>query len=326
MADADTDLPEIPGDRFWPLPMGGGDRKVGVEIEFAGLTEREAAARVVSSWGGRVAEAGMHALMVEGTRHGTVTVELDTALKEGVTSDLGDLLLDAAREVVPVEVVTPPLPEEALPEAGRLIEALAAAGAEGSRSGPLRAFGLHLNPEVAGETAAQIVPVARAYGLVEDVLRAEAPPDPSRRLTPFVDPWPRAFVDRLAAEGGAWRLDDLRDAYLGDVGSRNHGLDLLPLLEHLFPEAVRAALPDAKGGRPAWHYRLPEAGLGQAGWRFAREWNRWVLVERVAVAPGLLDRLAQDWADHRADLTATRWDWGRRAGAAMAVADLWSDG
>ena len=326
MADADTDLPEIPGDRFWPLPMGGGDRKVGVEIEFAGLTEREAAARVVSSWGGRVAEAGMHALMVEGTRHGTVTVELDTALKEGVTSDLGDLLLDAAREVVPVEVVTPPLPEEALPEAGRLIEALAAAGAEGSRSGPLRAFGLHLNPEVAGETAAQIVPVARAYGLVEDVLRAEAPPDPSRRLTPFVDPWPRAFVDRLAAEGGAWRLDDLRDAYLGDVGSRNHGLDLLPLLEHLFPEAVRAALPDAKGGRPAWHYRLPEAGLGQAGWRFAREWNRWVLVERVAVAPGLLDRLAQGWADHRADLTATRWDWGRRAGAAMAAADLWGDG
>jgi len=313
---------DVPGDVFWPLP-GGAGRRVGVEVEFAGLSAPAAAACVAACWGGEVAETAPQVREVAGGRFGPVTVELDTALKAGVTSQIGQSLLEAARAVVPVEIVTAPLPEAALPEVARLIAALEEAGAEGSRSGPMRAFGLHLNPEVAGPDAETIVPVVRAWGLMEDALRAGDPVDATRRVTPFVDPWPRGFVDRLADEAAGWGLDALTDACLAEVGSRNHGLDLLPLLAHLRPETVRAALPDANGGRPAWHVRLPEAGLGRPDWSFAWEWNRWVLVERAARAPGLVDALGAAWRDHRGDPLTLRGAWAPRAAGLMAQADIW---
>jgi hypothetical protein len=46
----------------------------------------------------------------------------------------------------------------------------------------------------------------------------------------------------------------------------DRGLDLLPVLLHLDPARVRAALPREKvGARPALHYRLPRARVGEAG-------------------------------------------------------------
>jgi hypothetical protein len=108
----------------------------------------------------------------------------------------------------------------------------------------------------------------RAFALIEDWLRASDPIDPARRLLPFVDAWPRRLVDLLGAEGGGWSLGDLSDAYVMLSPTRNRALDLLPLLEHLDPERVRRALPEgqAKGGRPTWHYRLPEARVDEPDW------------------------------------------------------------
>lgn len=319
----------IPGDRFWPLPVptveGAAERRTGVEIEFSGLTEADAAALVAALWGGTVVAEGAHALTVEGGRLGEVKVELDIFLRDKAQSALADRLLDLSREVVPVEIVTAPLTMGDLPEVDRLMDRLDAAGALGSGEGVLLAFGIHLNPEVAARTADFIVPVARAYALVEHWLRASSPPDPMRRLLPFVNPWPRGFVDRIAEEGASWDLPRLRDVYLDLVGTRNHGLDLLPLLTELFPEAVRAALPSGqvKGGRPTWHYRLPETRLGGEHRSIAVEWNRWVLVERVAAEPDLLDRLAFAWAEHRAALTSFRSDWAHDVNRILAEADIW---
>jgi len=319
----------LPRDRLWPLPAttrpDGKPRRTGVEIEFSGLTEAAAAQLVARLWGGRVTERSPHVLAVEATRLGEIGIELDTALKDKADLPLADTLLDLSREVVPVEIVTPPLQPDDLAEIDGLLTALAQEGAKGSEDGLLLAFGLHLNPELAAETAGAVVPVARAFALVEQWLRAADPPDLSRRALPFIDPWPRVFVDRIADEGAEWGLDDLRDAYLELVGSRNHGLDLLPLLEHLFPERVRAALPDgaAKGGRPAWHYRLPQTGIGTPGWSFAREWNRWVLVERIAADAPLLDRLAGAWAAHRAALTSLRPNWAHDVSDILGQAEIW---
>jgi len=279
-----------------------------VEIEFAGLTERSAAELVQRLWGGHLAASAPRAFAVTGGRLGDVTVELDTALS---TTGAAGLLLEALGDLVPVEVVTPPLAPADLPEADRLVAALRAAGARGTRDGLAFGFGVHLNPEVAAESAAFILPVVRAFALLEDWLRAADPIDPARRLLPFVDPWPRPLVDALAAEGAGWDLAALTDSYLALSPSRNRALDLLPLLEHLDPGRVRAALPEgqAKGGRPTFHFRLPEARIDEADWSVAYEWNRWVLIERVAARPELLAALAEAWGAHRAALTTMWGDW-----------------
>ena len=329
MGETETSLDRIPRDRFWPLPVvrarAGTGRRTGVEIEFSDLTEREAASVIERLWGGTVDQRAPHEIEVDQTRFGTVKIELDTAWKDKAEGQVAEKLLDLSREVVPVEVVTPPLSEEDIPEVQRLMQALSEAGATGSEDGVLLAFGIHLNPEVAAETADYIVPVVRAFALLEPWLRAADPPDLSRRILPFIDPWPRAFVDRAAAEGGAWRLPELCDAYLELVRSRNHGLDLLPLLEHLFPDRVAAALPEgrAKGGRPTWHYRLPETGLGAEGWSFAYEWNRWVLVERVAADPALVRALSEAWEENRTVVPALGPDWAPIVQRLLEGAEIW---
>lgn len=326
MPAARSVIEHVPRDAFWPLPRprraDGQPRRTGIEIEFAGLDEAAAAALVQRLWGGDVQANGAQTRKLAGGRFGTVTVERDTAL-----SDRGaeGLVLDALGDLVPVEIVTAPLAPEDLPQADRLVAALRAAGARGTRASPAFGFGLHLNPEVAEEDAAFIVPVVRAFGLLEDWLRASAPPDLTRRLMPFVDPWPRALVDRLAGAADSWGLSDLTVAYLDHAPSRNHGLDLLPLLEWLDPDGVRSALPEgqAKGGRPTFHYRLPEARVDEADWTIAREWNRWVIVERVAARPALLAALAEGWQAHRAALTSLRGDWAREVEQLLAGARIW---
>jgi hypothetical protein len=212
-----------------------------------------------------------------------------------------------------------------MPQTDRLVRTLRAVGARGTRDGIAFGFGVHLNPEVAAETADAIMPTVRAFALIEDWLRASDPVDPARRLLPFVDAWPRRLVDLLAAEGGGWSLGDLSDAYVMLSPTRNRALDLLPLLEHVDPERVRRALPEgqARGGRPTWHYRLPEARVDEPDWSIAYEWNRWCIVERVAARPDLLETLARGWQDHRAALTTLRGDWALRVEAMLWDAEIW---
>ena len=318
---------------FWPLPQprraDGRPRRTGVEIELAGLTEAEVATCVQALWGGRIEADDPTRLRVEGSRLGAVTVVRDSALaRTGVEG----VLLEALGDMVPVEVVTPPLAAAEMPEADRLVAALRAAGARGTRDALRFGFGMHLNPEVVETTAEAILPVVRAYGLMEDWLRAADPIDPARRLLPFVDPWPRALVDRLAepadadpAPGALRGLSDLVATYLALTPTRNRGLDLLPLLEHLEPAQVRAVLSEgrAKGGRPTFHYRLPEARVDEPGWSVAYEWNRWVLVERVASRPELLSALSEEWRAHRAALLTIRPDWARTVEAHLLAARIW---
>ncbi len=316
---------KIATDRFWPLPqpdrVDGSARRTGIEIEFAGLTVRQAAEVVIDLYGGRIVGEGDDLFRVA-TDLGEMTIELDTALTaDGPAGFLRDVLGD----LVPVEIVTPPLAPDDLPQADRLVRTLRAVGARGTRDGIAFGFGVHLNPEVADETADAILPTVRAFGLIEDWLRASDPIDPARRLLPFVDAWPRRLVDLLAIGAEGWGLGELIDTYLRLSPTRNRGLDLLPMLEHFDPVRVRRALPEgqAKGGRPTWHYRLPEARVDEPDWTIAYEWNRWCLVERVAARPELLEALARGWREHRAALTTLRGDWAPRVEAMLLETEIW---
>ena len=300
--------------RFADLPRprtaAGTPRRAGIEIEFGGLTEQQAAEIARKALGGRVEAMGPHELRLVDSRAGTLKLYLDTAFRDKVGGTLGEIGLNLSRAVVPVEIVTPPLTPDLLPEIDRLRRALRGAGADGSREGLLLGFGLHLNVEVAGMESGDILPVLRAYALVEDWLRHADPMDSSRRLLPFSDPYPRRFIDALA-EAQDWTMEDIFTAYLHFNPTRNRGLDLLPLLAHLDPDRVLEVLTafGAVSPRPAFHYRLPDSRVDEAGWSIAYEWNRWIIVERLAAAPDLLQSLSARWLDHRAAIFSTQRDW-----------------
>ncbi|MEM1343516.1 MAG: amidoligase family protein [Pseudomonadota bacterium] len=272
---------------------------VGVEIEFAGLEVAQAAALAAQALGGRVEHQGTHLASVEGSAIGRIRFELDTRYAKepedpgALDQALDDLALresvaDALSVVVPVELITEPLDAAALTHLDTALDALAQAGATGTKDGALSAFGMHLNVALDPPEPARAIRIAAAYAFVEPWLRTEMAIDLTRRATPFVDPYPQAFVRALAracreGQPGLARFIALYGAW---NPSRNRGLDLWPLLGHLDPDATQAALgAPAKGARPAFHYRLPDSLLGQPGWSPQTDLTRWRAVERIADDP-----------------------------------------
>ncbi len=284
-----------------PTRHDGSPRRVGIEVECGGLTEARVAEIVAHRLGGRAQKTGPYAYTAEGTEIGDVEVLLDTALRERVDGAVARAGLDLGRAVIPVEFVTEPIAPERIPEIDALCGALAAAGAFGTQDGIALGFGLHLNVALPGMQIDDILPTLTAFALIEDWLRARMDLDPSRRLLPFVDPYPAPLLDRLCDPTTEWSLDRLTGVYLDTAGSRNHALDALPILKEAYPDRIVAAVAQMghKSARPAWHYRLPDARIDDPHWSIAREWNRWCLVERVAADRELTARLAARWRDYR---------------------------
>ena len=290
------------------LPEGpGAPRAVGVELEFGALAPERAADIAGRTLGGRVSAVSAAEWRLEGARIddapvGEVKIYLDTALRPEGRDRAAVAGVALARQIVPIEIVTPPLPQTALPALERLVDALRDAGAEGSRSHLLHGFGLHLNVTLADpEHGADLPRIARAFALLEPWLRLRDPLDLARRALPFTQPFPEPFVDALAAlpDGDAADLFDLLDTH---ITSRNHGLDLLPAYAALAPRRF-ADHPGASGAvsaRPAYHYRMGESRVDEPAWSLGYEWRRWWLVERVGADAGLTGRLASAWIAARA--------------------------
>ena len=320
----------IPTETPLPLPQprtsADTPREVGVEIELGGLTEDQVAETVAEVLGGTPKRTAEFDRLVEGSRLGDIEVYLDTAFrKDG--GKLVETTIEMARNVLPVEIVTPPVSPEQIADLDTLCTALAETGARGSRDGMLLGFGIHFNPQVVSTDLPHILPTLRAFGLLEEVLRRMDPIDPSRRVQPFVDHWPRKLVDALA-DGDFEDTGDLIGTYLEHAPSRNYALDALPLFMEI--DADRVAQGEHGLGkvsaRPTWHYRLPDCRVDEPQWSLAYEWNRWVMVEEVASDAALLESLAAEWRAHREDLLSTRGDWAERAAAMVAEAGFMPQG
>ena len=316
---------DIPTDTFLPLPDHSGwpsaRRRTGIEIEFAGLSVDEAAQVIRHLWGGTIEPVDDRDLKVNGGQFGDVKVELDISLQKKWAEDIATQALGA---LVPVEIVTAPLAQGDLPQVDMLVAALRKAGALGTRARLAYGFGLHLNPELPGPDGVGLVEVARAYALLEPWLRQSDPIDPARRVLPFVDPWPVCLTDALAQAKG-YTVDQFARIYATHAPSRHYGLDLLPALQELRPDALRdVPEPHLKGARPTFHYRLPEARLDEPGWSIAYEWNRWCLIEAVAANTSVLEDLAQRWQDHRTALVPRGRDWAAQVETVLETANLLS--
>ena len=301
MAIPPTDLPARPPAARFPvlpdLPEGAGaPRAVGLELEFGTLPPDRAAAICQVEAGGHLRQVSASEWVLEDSCFGRLRIYLDSAWRPAGRDTAAELGVAVARQVVPIEVVTEPLAQDRLPEIDALFGALERAGAEGSRAHLLHGFGLHLNVALADpDKGRDLTRIARAFALLEDWLRARDPLDMSRRVLPFTQPFPPRFVEAVAALEPAAPPDQLFDLIDAHLVSRNHGLDLMPAYAQIAPErfARHPAASGAVAPRPAYHFRMPESRIGEAGWSLAYDWRRWWLVERVAAEDALAARVAE---------------------------------
>ena len=297
-----------------PLPprmhtAAGKIRRIGVELEFIGL-ELETISRIVAQlFDGQIERISAYEHRVTSERLGTFQVELDFHyLKELGRNPKPDSLLDELSEemlrslaegLVPLEVVAPPLAMTQLGELELLVAALRKAGAQGTFSEPLNAFGLHLNPELPDLESATLLAYLQAFCCLYDWLKEQGQIDLTRRLTPYITHFPKEYIQQLLDPAYLPDQATLIDDYLAANPTRNRALDLLPLFLHLDPERLRAQLDDPRiNARPTLHYRLPNCEIDRPDWGIHRAWGEWLQVEYLAADPPRLHAIATAYRNH----------------------------
>jgi len=312
-----------PGMTF-PLPAAmttdsGQPRRLGVELEFAGLDLETISTQVTSLYGGRIVRDSRFSHRITDTRWGTFTAEIDTALlKDGsylqLLERLGfnvheplhrdrvdDLLARLAGTVVPHEIVTPPIPFVDIHELEALRAALQTGEALGTRASLFYAFGLHLNPEAASLRTEHLVAILRAFLLLYDWLQVRGEINWARRISPYINEFPHAYRRLLLDPGYEPDQERLIADYLTHNPTRNRALDMLPLFCFLAGDQAVRDVPDADlvSPRPAFHYRLPNCRVDEADWTLASEWSGWVSVEWLAERPALMRHMVTAYLKRR---------------------------
>lgn len=317
--DVSTDTLPLPP---WRTNPQGQPRRIGVELEMNGLT-LDALARVAADHlGTEVAVKGRYERTLRGDAAGDWTVELDFHLLKNMGQEErapGDLMQSAedmlawiAESLVPLEIVSPPLPMERLDEVEGLIARLRDAGAKGTGDHPVNAFGMQFNPEIPSEDPAILTAYLRAFLCLYDWLVRRADIDLTRRITSYIDPFPVDYVREVTAADYAPDIGTLIDDYLYYNPTRNRALDLLPLFSHLDPERVRRITDDPLiKPRPTFHYRLPDCRIDQPGWGLHLAWGDWLQVERLAADAERLAGCCADFHDFISRPAIERWlgDW-----------------
>ncbi len=275
-----------------PENSHGRVRTVGIELEFSGINHTEAT-EAVARWAGRAAD--YESLVESAVEHdvlGKFQVEVDwrylkQAAHEQQISETSEnwvkFLRQAARLLVPVEVITPPIAATELPQLEQLIDALRATGAEGTGESPIAAYGLHINTEIPALTAEVLTPYIQSFALLQWWLMERHQVDITRRLTTYIDPYPDHYLNLVLAYRHTPTMDQLLDDYFAHNPTRNRALDLWPLFAEYAPQRVEALMHEPLiKPRPAFHYRLPNCDIDRPDWSLWNEWQSWLALERLA--------------------------------------------
>lgn len=288
-------------------------RRVGFELEFSGVAIDHVAELVADRAGGSVRADGPFVRWVDGGRWGDYRVEVDSSLLKderyktwlaaiGIElsveqwQNVDTVLLELADLGIPFELVTPPIPLDGLEVMDELAADLRSVRAQGTGASPIYAFGMQFNPEIPDDDPDTILTIVQSFLVLYDWLKSVANVDLSRRIAPYVNPFPEPYVELILAPDYRPDLQTLAADYLEHNPTRDRPLDLLPLLTHLVGDAIldRVDEPHLVAPRPTFHYRLPDCRIDEDDWRPSVEWNRWVAVERLATEPTVLERLATD--------------------------------
>ena len=293
------------GDRFdlppVTLKVDGNPRLVGFELEFSGINLDDAAIALKASLGGELRSESVAERKFHVDTLGDFNVELDWDYlkrkavedgQEGDESDWIEKLGQLAALLVPIEVVCPPIPINRLDALHPMVTALREAGAVGTEESLLAAYGVHINTEIPCLDADTLFSYIQAFALLQWWLLEAHEVDPTRKLSPYIDLYPEAYLKQVLSQPQA-TMDAIFDEYLKHNASRNRALDLLPLLAEIDSERVRSVVDDPKiKARPAFHYRLPNCHIERVDWSLTPAWNRWCLVEQLAHKPDDLDELS----------------------------------
>lgn len=294
-------------------------RTIGFEIEFTGVSLAEAIKAVEGAYVSTRKNATAAACDLEIEDLGLFSVEIDWEFLKQQAEDSGSataddwvgLLSQAAELVVPVEVVCPPVTVDRLDALLPLTQALREAGAQGTASSLIAAYGVHINPRCPALDNTTIWNYLRAFSLLQWWLVETHAVDLTRRASSYVDLYPEAYLRQLFSTHTPPQTNQLIADYLSHNPTRNRALDMLPLFSEIDEGAVQSAVPDDRiKSRPTFHYRLPNCHIDRREWSLADSWNIWWTVDELAQRREDLDTLSARYLDqHRAILGVKRNSW-----------------
>ena len=296
------------------LNSSGQVRRVGFEFEFAGVGLERSSQIVTELFGGEVKSSNRFCFRADGTRFGDFLVESDSSLLtkkkyekylRALGIDKGSpfghtierLIASASEDFVPFEIVTPPIPLDALDSVEQLREKLSQAGARGTFAHVYAAYGLQFNPEMPDFEVETLLGYMRAFFLSYDYLVANSAVPLARKILPFIDPFPEEYVEKVIQPDYKPSLESFMRDYLAFNPTRNRALDWLPLFAHIDRDLTFSyeVERDLIKPRPTLHYRLPSSLIDDPQWTIAGEWNKWVRVEKLAGDPEAQKAMAEDW-------------------------------
>ncbi len=278
----------------------GAERRVGFEVEFSGLSLQVASDTVAEVLAAELCDSTLAESTLSVDELGQFKVEVDWAFLKKLAKDRGEAedpqwleqLSRAAATLVPIEVVCPPIAIKKLDILDEMVAALRKAGAVGTEESLIAAYGVHVNSEIPALDAETIGRYLRAFCLLQWWLVDAHEVDPARRLSPYIDLYPRAYLTQVLSRA-SMSLEDIFSDYLAHNATRNRALDMLPILAEIDPERIRREVNDPRvNARPAFHYRMPNCQIERENWGLSRAWNIWCVVEELAARPDALSELA----------------------------------
>lgn len=306
--------------------LRGDERVVGFGLEFSGLSLEDAGKALEVSLGGKLRDISAAERELHVDSLGVFRIELDweflkrNAANEAENENPGmwvEALTEAAALLVPLEVICPPIALTNLQVLDPMVSALRDAGAVGTEDSLIAAYGVHINAEAPSLEAPVLLAYLKAFTLLQWWLVDAHQVDPTRRISPYIDLYPEAYLKRLLAQNTATN-DEIFDDYLEYNASRNRGLDLLPLLAEIDDARVKQVVNDPRiKARPAFHYRLPNCHIEKPYWSLAGAWNIWWVVEQLSYNIDDLNALSREFLEReRPVLGVNRSDW-------VAYMDQW---
>lgn len=318
--------------------FSGQERKIGWEIEYAGLSLKQSSDIVKHLFGGCIDKENDAVFKVKNTELGDFELVLDAThlqkiaaatgkletnsddnLIDDISIHVGKLVNKAGAKITPFEIVTPPIALSDLSKMEKLRKALLKAGAEDTKKNIYTAFGVHINPEVASLETDYILRHLQSFLLLEPWLKQLHNIDLTRKVTSFIDPFPKSYINLLLDNCYETNTEQLILDYHRHNPTRNRSLDMLPLFAYINEDLVRELFGEKEkiNKRPTFHYRLPNSELADEDWSFNTEWSRWLNVETLADDKQSLHKLINQWQIHHERWFSFELEWAKEIATAM---------
>lgn len=288
-------------------------RKMGIEIEFAGLSADEILEQMQSTIGGSIEWLSPFEIELDHPDLGVFKLELDSSqIKElGIESSIEgnpkdaepslqkayiEIISKLSENLVPWEIVTPPLKLKDIEKLFPLVDKLREAGALGTKSAVRYAFGVHLNPEPDSLDTQDLLQYMRSFFCLYEWILKVGAIDIARRITPYINHFKKDYVLKIIDPDYTPTQTEFIEDYIEANPTRNRSVDMLPMFAHLDEPLLKKYIDDDRvKARPTFHYRLPNCEIDNPEWSLHRPLEIWFMVEELANDAELLSSICEEY-------------------------------